>query len=230
VRFSVLRSFHAHAWIASACVLLSGCMGPMDEVLARHEAERQSLAQQTAQRLATGAVCCTSYRQMNFIPLALGPEREIVLSEASPIFAFPFGKTRFEALELPPLESSDMLVVKAVELISGPDAKPIFRPALVLLDEAFQPIEPAPLLTFKDHFNGWSIEGHVETIAIGVNYARARYIVVAADPAFSGQSYVRHAHSSTMPAGGNVYVPMSSPQQLYPYGYEGRALISIERR
>lgn len=228
-----LWGLHLSAVGACACTaatLLSACMGPMDEVLARHEAERQALAYQTTQRVANGTVCCTSYREMRFTPLALGSEHEIILSDVSPMFAFPFGKTRFEAFALPPLESGDTLVVKAIELISGPDAKPIFRPALVLLDEAFQPIQPSPSLAFKDHFNGWSFEGHEGAIAIDSAYARARYAIVAADPAFSNQSYVRRAHSTTMPAGGNAYVSTSVAQQRYPYGYEGRALVVIERR
>jgi hypothetical protein len=210
-----------------ACFAVAACMGPLGEVLAKQEAERQSLAQQTAARLVAGHSCCASYREMHFSPLAFGQEREIVLSETSPIFSFPFGKTRFDAIELPPLKVDDTLSIRAVELISGPDAKPIFRPTLVLLDDAFRPIDPSPALSLKEHFSGWSIEGHEETIAIGKDYARARFVIVAADPAYSGQDYVRGAHTNTIPAGGNIYVATSSPKKLYPYGFEGRAFIAL---
>jgi hypothetical protein len=204
-------------------------MGNMADVLARHEAEREALATQTAERVAAGHPCCTRYREMTFAPMRIGIEQEVVLTESSPLFDFPFGRSRFLAFELPPLEEGDALEIKAVELISGPTAKPIFRPKLILLSETFEPIEAQPALDFDDHFTAWDFEGHAARLPIDGGRSGARFLIVAADPAYAGREYLRRAHTTVIPAGG-TYVSTGSPDQRFPYGYEGRSFVKLERR
>ena len=88
---------------AIAASLLAGCMGNLEDVLARREVEREALAKTTADRVTASASCCANYRAITFRPMPLGLEQEVVLSASSPVFDFPFGRSRFEAFELPPL-------------------------------------------------------------------------------------------------------------------------------
>jgi len=136
---TIQRALAAVAMIAT----LSGCLA---DVLARREVERQELVTQTAERVSSGQACCKSYQDMSFRALAPNTEQEIVLTTASPIYEFAFGKSRFDAFALPSLQIGDTLKLSAIELINGPSAKPIFRPLVLLLTDS--PLWSSPTISW----------------------------------------------------------------------------------
>ena len=218
---TIQRALAAVAMIAT----LSGCLA---DVLARREVERQELVTQTAERVSSGQACCKSYQDMSFRALTPNTEQEIVLTTASPIYEFAFGKSRFDAFALPSLQIGDTLKLSAIELINGPSAKPIFRPLVLLLTEAFEPLKEQPALEFTHYFMGWSTEGHSAKVTVSADIQNAKYAVVLADPAYVGKSYIK-GELSYMSSAGGALVPVSVPEQRFPYGYEGKAFIEIKR-
>ncbi len=210
----------------TTALLVSGCMA---EKLARRAAFRDAQAEQTAQRVAEGSACCSTYGELVYTPLEAGNEFEVVLRKGSPLFDFPFGRSRLKALALPPLSSGDALRVSAVELVSGD--KPIFRPVVILLSERHEPIGEPIIPVYDDRFMKWSSEGHAATIALDGALAGARYLIVAADPAYVGKSFVREAATSIMPvAGTTIFLPIHREEMQYAYGYEGLAYVTVGRR
>ena len=213
------------SWILMLlCVLfLSGCI---EEKIARRTAGDRALVDATATRLSNGQVCCVTYRSMPFNRFVPGVRQAVSLDASSPIYDFAFGKSRFVAYSLPPVNPGDELVVGAVDLYSGSSARPRFHPAIVFLSGTYEPLPGQPKINLNDHFVGWSTEGHAAHIPLTPEFSNARYVIIAADPGFIGSSFVQRKHSTTMPAGG-AFVSMSIPEQEFPYGYEGKGFLEI---
>jgi hypothetical protein len=79
----------------NAAVLVAGCAtGPLD-------ATDTFLPPIHNERLAQAKICCSSYREMPFVKLALGQESAGALTAESPVYAFGEGRSFFAAFELP---------------------------------------------------------------------------------------------------------------------------------
>lgn len=211
--------------VAVTALMLSGCLA---EKMARRAVEREALAKHTSEQVLAGQSCCGSYKEFAFSAIDVDTRVEVVLSSSSPIYEFPFGKTRFQAFELPALGSGDILKFYALELISGADAKPIFRPSIILLAGDHEPLADQPILEYSDRYMGWSQEGHSAKLAISGEYKDAKYLIVAADPSFFGKSYISGAQTYLASAG-TIFIPISVPEKHFPYGYEGTAFVEIKR-
>jgi hypothetical protein len=211
--------------IVLSVLLLSGCI---EEKIAKRTAGDRALVDATASRLSDGVICCASYGSMQFNQFVPGVRQPVSLDESSPIYNFAFGKSRFVAYSLPSINPGDELVVGAIDLYSGSSARPRFRPAIIFLSGAYEPLPEQPNVDLNDHFMGWSTEGHAAHIPLTPRFSTARYVIVAADPNFIGSSFVEKKHSTMMPAGG-AFVSMTVPEQEFPYGYEGKGFLEVRR-
>ena len=209
--------------IGLSALLLSGCI---EEKIAKRTAADRVLVDATASRLLNGKSCCASYRAMQFNQFMPG-RHPISLDASSPIYTFAFGKSRFVAYSLPPMNPGDELIVGAIDLYSGSSARPRFWPTVLFLSDAFELLPNQPHVNLDDHFTGWSTEGHAAHIRLTPEYSEASYVIIAADPTFIGKSYVDRKHSMMIPAGA-AFVSMSIPEQEFPYGYEGKGFIEIK--
>ena len=202
------------------CAFVSGCIS--EQISQKYDGNK-SLAAATVSRLNSATVCCTSYREIRYQTLENGKRLELSLTPSSPVFDFPFGRSRFVGFQMPMAPNAIELHVTAIELQSG--VKPTFRPRALLLDRNFELIHNQPKLSFDKYYFGATTEGH--TARIGILTSLVRYVIIAADPDFIGKEHTGGGKSYAMPTGGG-YVGVSIPQQRYPYGYEGKAFIAVK--
>ena len=202
------------------CLLVAGCIS---EKVARKYDANKSLAAETISRLNSEITCCTSYREIKYQPLESNKRLELLLNPSTPVFDFPFGKSRFLGFQIPTASNVVEVLITAIEMQSG--AKPVFRPRVLLLNSSFELIQDQPQLKFDKYFFGATTEGHIARIT--VQTSQVRYVIITADPDFIGKEYADGGKSYLAPAGG-AYVGISVPAQSYPYGYEGKGFIAVK--
>ena len=122
--------------------------------------------------------CCKSPREFRYLDLAQEPEAEFELTDQSPAFDFPTGKSFFQGLKLPADHQAWRIKVRT-DLRGMSSLGGQFCPSLTLLDRNFahietkyvQPIWQAPGLTERGYF-------YAQYVSVGPGVA---YIVVHMD-------------------------------------------------
>lgn len=114
-------------FLISLIIFLSACT-TVPELVAKVEAK---------------PACCKSPSEFSYIPIAAEGFTKIELSEASPIYKFPTGKSYFAAYSLPQGISRRLLVRTLITGSSAVETKrfsQVFCPQVTFLDTAFQDI------------------------------------------------------------------------------------------
>jgi hypothetical protein len=180
-----------------------------------------------AEHLASVQVCCQSVGDMKFKDAPGAEEVETVISEESPAFAFPTGKSYFAAFRLPQSPEKGMLSVKSFRVGFLSYDSQVFCPTLTFYDERFQ-----PLVTEAQYLYhvppGWGTSGHWRQdrpIPEG-----SRYVVIhtASDQVGSKLAFTATPAGSVVYTGSAyLYVPGSPTGLSHTCGQAGKIRISI---
>jgi maltose operon periplasmic protein len=88
--------------------------------------------------IANAKICCDSYRDFSFKPLALG-ENPVSIDASSPAFMFDTGKSFFAAYSLPPIFTPLEIAARGSYVTAG-----IFQPVFLILDRDRKPVQRIP--------------------------------------------------------------------------------------
>jgi hypothetical protein len=220
------------AWTALIVVppalAVSACAANLERVISKRLADNRAIASQSIADLNAASPCCGDYTAITAKQMKLNVKYDVVLNKASPVYEFPFGKSRFQAYEFPALQKGDEIRVYAL-YIGGPSPKPLYYPAAVLLDKDYKALEHQPEWRFSHSYMGMNSQGHYASIEASTLPTSVHYIVVAADPRYVGQDYVENAYSYMAPAG-PVLLNNEVPELRHPYSYEGTSMVQLYRR
>jgi len=205
-------------------LLLTGCI---EEKILRQSQENHILVENTKARLKNATSCCVDYSKFSYNDIRSKNRHEVNLVASSSVFEFPFGTSRVQAYSLPRIEQGDVLVVTAIEVHSGSKAKAIFRPRAFFVDKNYMPLAQQPTLLLNKFHMGATTEGHSSRIDLYPDYLEAKYLIIAADPSFVGDSFTDKGGTRVIPAG-VALIGMSIPERQFPYGYEGKGFVSYE--
>jgi maltose operon periplasmic protein len=156
--------------------------------------------------LSTAKLCCDTYKNMTFRTISLGEPVEVDISEESPAFMFPDGRSFFAAFRIPQ-------GAKGLDYMAGASGifvstYTVFMPQFLFLDESFQVVAPPQEVLYAQArklfepgyltIAYWSGE---ETIP-----ERARYLVMHTSEAKLGWMV---QYSAT--AGGSIFMAGRTP-------------------
>jgi len=173
------------------------------------------------ERLNASAVCCTSASEFDFVQLSPNGETQVVISERSPVYAFPTGKSYFAAFALPVTRGPAVLKIKTVRLGLLVFDSQVFCPAFTFYDREKQSTktERAWLVYRPARWIGkgyWSSQVRIP--------AGAEYLAVhtAADDVGTSLEIEGMTPGYAYATGTSfVYVPPYPSKQSYPCGQVG---------
>jgi len=166
--------------LALGLSLLGGCA-------VTHEQAREQLA-------AVGS-CCAGYADFPYRPLAAGETAILEIGSKSPAFAFPAGKSFFEAFRLPDRRGAAWVRVRSYAQGDRIDRAHVFFPNVLMLDDRHRVVaEIVPRMAaikgsradaVKE--NDWGMPARLQgEVALAPNY---RYMVLrTTDALLAGQS------------------------------------------
>ena len=161
----------------------------------------------TNESVRTLSACCKSYSEIPYAQLGIEEKQSVRISEDSPIFEFPEGKSRFTAFEFKPSESVKALDIDmVVSSIYLPSAT-IFLPSLVFLNSNKQPTRTVSELQVRQLHDFWAGEYYFTRVEV---MPGERYLVVYTDAKSLGQTIplVKGGEGNFFLAGKTpIYVP-----------------------
>ena len=179
-------------------------------------------ADAAAARIEQAAVTATEYAQMPFAPA--GIQETVELSGQSPVFAFPEGKARYAALEIPKLRVGSQLAMTQVDL-GGAEVRgwrATVRPILILLDADFREVVRWAPETFEYDHSAMRHEGHKAVKRVDQDMVRAKYAVLLADPRAVGERHAMFLNPAAYP-----YMYESDRHFDLPFAHEGAVLLNF---
>jgi hypothetical protein len=120
----------------AACVSIvpAGCAAPLGTVVTRHD---------------QAPVCCTALKELRYESIARGEEKSFDLNERSPAYAFESGRSYFRAFVLPQDGTPYTITVQSYMLGESTDVAYIFAPAIMTLNEKFEPVRRSDPADFR---------------------------------------------------------------------------------
>lgn len=119
-------------------------------------------------------LCCTTFAQFNFEPLAIDQVRSVKLSAERPAFQFDSGKSFFYAARLPAFTTPLVLTVDSLGVLAGEGRSSVFLPEILLLDAQYRVTRRIPAENFK-RVRGADLSGNV---FINAENAAEAYLVL----------------------------------------------------
>lgn len=175
--------------VGSCLLLLSGC--------ALEPVSRQPIEQ--------ASVCCSSFAELKYSPIATGQEVRFEINSDTPAFVFRGDKSFFIAIELPPGNEKRTLLVRAFPTSVIRVSSSYFFPVVAFLDEGHREIDTIHDgdATYQPY--GWS--GSPSLLAIIPVPKGSKFAVVHTSSARIDSEYSTRIHSpeQTYMAGGVVF-------------------------
>lgn len=122
------------ALVACVSIVPAGCAVPLGTVVTQYE---------------RAPVCCTAMKELRYESIARGEEKSFDLNEHSPAYAFESGKSYFRAFILPQDGLPYTVTVQSYMLGESIDVAYIFAPAIMTLNDAFEPVRRSDPADFR---------------------------------------------------------------------------------
>ena len=178
----------------------------VDRLLVRNMLDPIQRGAVYSEALERMSLCCPNYAQLIYKKLSVGQRVSEQIGPASPVFAFPEGKSRFIAWQLPAALNGKTLALRSVVTPSsmpGTGYFYIFSPAVMFLDENFNLMDeprfglftPVPASVMPPR--SASLQAN---IPLTDRLARARYVIL-----YTSRSIIEGTWRTTRPG----FVPIA---------------------
>ena len=181
----------------------------------------------TTESLNSIKICCSSYATLHYDLLQAGHDAAIKITDQSPVYKFPEGKSHFAAFRLDPADHPRSIEVDIDLSSSWLPAATVFIPSFVFLDKDKQETRAVSDIQIEQRENFWT-GGYYSVQEMAK--PEEQYVVIYTNPKVVGQTIPFQNNSSGymfMAGSAPVYVPGGSSTHQLPRNTIGALTIKL---